>query len=173
MHATTFLLRFLCLGALALALESLLWTQPYLSTPLLHALAQAAAWVASGFGAAPVTEGAHIFNPVGVTVIVAPVCSTEDIMLLVWAAALAFPATWRQRARAMSAAFILLPLLNVLRLGTLVWASQFKPEWFDWLHLRAGGLLLTLSALTLFLAWAAWVKIPKYEAVHAEPSGHA
>lgn len=155
-----FLLRFVVLGILALVLEAAAWHQAGFTDALLRGLAQSAALVTRSAGAEAGVEANRIYNSVGVTVHVTSACSALDVVLIVWASILAFPATGRERLMALGASLLLLQTMNVFRLAVLVWASQRQPDWFPWLHQQAGGVALTLCGIGFFLLWAARVTAP-------------
>ncbi len=151
---SAFILRFLLLLALAplpeLALAA--WA-PQLLAPWLETLAWLAAPLAGLAGASVQVNGATMILPGGATVVVIANCSGLTLMLLLGAALLAYPASARARWRGWLLGAALLQGLNLLRLASLAWLMQFRPEALHFWHRGVFETGLVLAALACFLVW--------------------
>lgn len=85
-------------------------------------------------------------------------CEGTEVLFLLVAAQLAYPATWRQRAAGMLIGTAAVFALNQLRLLILFYGLHTHRDWFSALHGLITPLALVLCTLLIFVAWTRWVQ---------------
>jgi exosortase H (IPTLxxWG-CTERM-specific) len=148
-------LRALAYLALAVALSNALLlgaVDRQLLGPLRQGIASAAAAALGLFGVDARARGDYVHLPQGAVQIV-DACTGLDASLLLAAAMLVFPASWRARLAGIAAGFATLMSLNFVRVLTLtVWAGS-SPHWFEVAHLYVWPALVVIAALATLLGW--------------------
>jgi len=84
-------------------------------------------------------------------------CNGLETALLLAAAVLAFPASWRQRAAGFFGGFAAIELLNLVRVVSLFWIGAHRPRWFGPAHALVWQSIVVLAGVALFVAWASLV----------------
>jgi exosortase H (IPTLxxWG-CTERM-specific) len=90
------------------------------------------------------------------------------VTVLLWAAVLSFPATWRQRAAGLAAGGAAIHGVNVIRIISLFYLGQWNMSVFEFAHMYLWESLIMIDALVVFWTWAWLVKKPG-----AIPQAHA
>lgn len=80
-------------------------------------------------------------------------CNGVEALLVLAAAMLAWPASWRQRVAGLVLGAVAIQALNLARVVSLFYLGQWNREWFDWAHLYAWQALIMLDALIVWLLW--------------------
>jgi exosortase H (IPTLxxWG-CTERM-specific) len=81
-------------------------------------------------------------------------CNGVEAMLILFAAVLAFPASWRQRLYGLLAGIAVIQLLNLVRVVSLFWLGVHHREVFETFHAAVWQTLLILVAVGLFVLWS-------------------
>ncbi len=84
-------------------------------------------------------------------------CESIYATAMLWAAMLAFPATWKQRIVGMISGAVILFLINIVRVITMFYIGTYFPSLFDMVHIYAWQALFILITLAVWLVWAAKV----------------
>ena len=84
-------------------------------------------------------------------------CNGLETALLLAAAVLAFPATWRQRAAGFFGGFAAIQLLNLVRVVSLFWIGAHRPAWFGSAHALVWQSIVVLAGVAIFVLWASRV----------------
>ena len=85
-------------------------------------------------------------------------CTAESSLILLVAAILAYPCTWRERAIGLAFGVPCLLLLNLVRLTSLFWIGLVRHELFETAHLLVWQSLMVLAVVGLWLLWTQkWV----------------
>jgi exosortase H (IPTLxxWG-CTERM-specific) len=106
------------------------------------------------FGGAAAAEFKVLRNPAtGFAITVEDTCNASNVVILLWAAVLAFPATWRQRAKGIVVGTLVLHAVNLLRIVSLFYLGQYKMEWFEFAHIYVWEGLMMLVTLVVFWNW--------------------
>ena len=94
------------------------------------------------------------------TFIVVPSCGAIEVMVIFLAAVLAFPASWRHRARGVALGLPLMYLVNIVRLACLACLGALDPggAWFNFVHEYVWQAAYVIFVV---LAWMAWVELGK------------
>jgi len=84
-------------------------------------------------------------------------CNGLETALLLAAAVLAFPASWRQRGAGFVGGFLAIELVNLVRVVSLFWIGAHRPRWFGSAHTLVWQSLVVLAGVALFVLWASIV----------------
>lgn len=99
-------------------------------------------------------------------------CEGTDVLFLLLAAVLAFPASWHARMLGAAIGVTMVFLLNQARIAALYFALRNDRNFFDLLHGYLAPAIIVLAAALFFIAWTAWC-IPNATANSANVSGQA
>ena len=98
-------------------------------------------------------------------------CNGVEAGIVLTAAMLAFPSTWREKLIGIAAGMFTVQALNLLRIVTLFYLGQWNKTWFEWAHLYLWQALIMLDVLAVFLFWLRWLTARRQTpAVQAEAS---
>jgi exosortase H (IPTLxxWG-CTERM-specific) len=93
-------------------------------------------------------------NPVtGYSIRVEDACNGSNVTILLWAAILAFPASWPQKLKGLFFCTLLLHAVNLVRIISLFYIGQLDHDWFEFAHLYAWESLIVLITLVIFWNW--------------------
>ena len=93
-------------------------------------------------------------NPAtGFSIRVLDTCNASNVTVLLWAAILAFPAPWRDKAKGLVAGTAAIHALNLLRIVSLFYLGQVSQKWFEIAHLYVWESLIVLFTLVVFWVW--------------------
>jgi len=81
-------------------------------------------------------------------------CNGAHVTILLWAAVLAFPASWVQKAKGLAVGTLAIHTVNLVRFVSLFYLGQFRQSWFDFAHLYVWESLMMLDTLVIFWTWA-------------------
>jgi exosortase H (IPTLxxWG-CTERM-specific) len=81
-------------------------------------------------------------------------CNGINVMILLWSAILAFPASWSMRGMGLLAGSLIIQALNMLRFVSLFYTGQYSMSWFDFAHGYLWESMLILDTLVVFWVWA-------------------
>lgn len=85
-------------------------------------------------------------------------CNGAHVTILLWAAVLAFPATWTQKAKGMLAGTAAIHIVNLIRFISLFYVGEYNRAWFDFAHLYLWESLMMIDTLVIFWTWAHFVR---------------
>jgi len=85
-------------------------------------------------------------------------CNGVNVTILLWAAILAFPATWAQKGKGLLAGTVAIHSVNMVRFISLYYLGQFNQRWFDFAHEYLWESLMMLDTLVVFWTWAYFVQ---------------
>lgn len=83
-------------------------------------------------------------------------CNGVEAGIILLAAMLAFPATWRQKLIGILIGLVSVEFLNIVRIVTLFYLGQWDKQMFEWVHLYIWQALIMLDVLLIFLFWLRW-----------------
>lgn len=81
-------------------------------------------------------------------------CNGIEAIMVLAAAILAFPATVRSRITGLLAGSIAISILNLIRVGSLVWLGEYHRSLFDFVHVGVWQSLVILAAVSMFVFWS-------------------
>jgi exosortase H (IPTLxxWG-CTERM-specific) len=154
--------RFLLIFAISLAvLFGLLLAPP--SVPAVdrftRGLVTVSAAVIRLFGGHAVADGDLLQDPfTRFRIQMAYGCNGAHVTILLWAAVLAFPATWKQKAMGLLAGTSAIHAVNLVRFISLFYVGIYNRSWFDFAHLYLWESLMMIDTLVIFWTWAHFVR---------------
>jgi exosortase H (IPTLxxWG-CTERM-specific) len=80
-------------------------------------------------------------------------CNAVNVTILLWAALLAFPASWKRKLVGMAAGSLIIQVVNVIRFVSLFYLGQYSMTWFDFAHAYLWESLIVLDTLVVFWYW--------------------
>ena len=81
-------------------------------------------------------------------------CNGLEAAIILAAAVVAFPATLRQRLAGLAAGFLVIEVLNLVRVVSLIWLGVHRPSVFELFHASVWQTALILVAVGLFVLWS-------------------
>jgi exosortase H (IPTLxxWG-CTERM-specific) len=81
-------------------------------------------------------------------------CSGLEAVILICAAVLAFPTTWKMRLIGVVACSAAILGLNLVRIISLFYIGQYSMDWFEWAHLYAWDILIMVDGVIAMLLWS-------------------
>jgi len=157
LRARVNMVRFLCVFMVCVGIGfSLL--QASFSRPAVNGftaiLVKGSAFLVRIFGGHAVAQQSLLRNPLtGFAIAVEDTCNASNVVILLWAAVLAFPAGWGQKVKGIAIGTVLLHAVNLLRIISLFYLGQYSTAWFDFAHLYVWEGLMMVVTLVLFWAW--------------------
>jgi exosortase H (IPTLxxWG-CTERM-specific) len=149
-----FFLLFLSIQAVLFVLE--LWQPVRVAVilPFTAGLAALSAWLVGLFDDGVVSSGivlTHVPNNFAVRIEAG--CNGVEAMIILIAAILAFPASWKHKAIGLGLGFVAIQFLNLVRIISLFYIGQWNYAVFEWSHLYLWQALILLDALIFWLVW--------------------
>ena len=95
-------------------------------------------------------------------------CNGVNVTILLWAAVLAFPASWMQKAKGLLAGSLAIQGINVVRFISLYYLLQYSRPLFDFAHEYLWESLIMLDALVVFWLWVQ--RVFRSVAAHSAPA---
>ena len=80
-------------------------------------------------------------------------CNGVEAAMILIAAMLAFPASWRYRLIGIVAGLFAVQLLNIVRVISLFYLGQWNMSVFDWAHSYLWPALIMLDVLIVWIIW--------------------
>ena len=81
-------------------------------------------------------------------------CNGIEAFMVLAAAVLAFPATFRSRLAGILAGIVAIHLLNLVRVTSLVWLGEHHRRLFDFIHVGVWQSIIILAAVSMFVFWS-------------------
>ncbi len=80
-------------------------------------------------------------------------CNGVEATMILIAAMLAFPASWKHRVIGIIAGLVAVQLLNIVRVISLFYLGQWNMPVFDWAHSYLWPALIMLDVLIVWMIW--------------------
>jgi exosortase H (IPTLxxWG-CTERM-specific) len=81
-------------------------------------------------------------------------CNGVEAMLLLAAAIIAFPATLRSRIAGLLVGCAAIQIVNLVRIGSLVWLGEHHHDLFDFVHVGVWQSVVILASVSMFIFWS-------------------
>lgn len=120
--------------------------------PFTSGLAAVASWILNLLGQQTSAFGTGISSPT-FAVDVKNGCNGIEAMLILLAAILAFPMSWRARVQGIALGTVLIQILNMIRITTLYLLGKYHPQLFDIFHNAVWQVVIVFSAVVFFFGW--------------------
>ncbi len=98
-------------------------------------------------------DGAVLRAPTGFAVEMRDGCNAVNVTIMLWAAVLAFPASWKMKALGLAAGSVIIQMVNMVRFISLFYIGQYSMSWFDFAHGYLWESLLVLDTMVVFWLW--------------------
>lgn len=160
-----FFLLFVVLLTGLFALRITTFATEWVTVPFTTLLADISGFLITAFDSSVVTEGVVIRSmETGFAVAIAPGCDGIEAVIILVAAVLAFPSSWKMKAIGVGIGFLAIQALNLVRIISLFYLGEWETmrcvagepcetTWFDWFHLYLWQALIVLDALAVWLIW--------------------
>ncbi|WP_312307327.1 exosortase H [Pulveribacter sp.] len=162
-----FFLLFLTLQLSLFGLNMLNWVQQHLVLPWTALLARICAGLVTWFDSSAAAQGKVLWNTAtGFGVSIEPGCNGIEACIVLFAAVMAFPSSWRHKLVGLAAGFAAVQALNVVRVISLFYLGQWSKEAFDFAHEFLWQGLIMLDVLVV---WLLWVRAGARDRAASEP----
>lgn len=152
-----FFLVFLSIQLTLFGLNLLSWVQQHVVLPWTALLAHICATLVIWFDSTAAAAGKVLWNTVtGFGVSIEAGCNGLEAYIVLFAAVMAFPASWRQKLTGLLAGFLAVQALNVLRVISLFYLGQWSTPVFTFAHEYLWQALIMLDVLVFWLLWVRW-----------------
>ena len=152
-----FFLIFLAWQMSLFGLNMLGWVQQHLVLPWTALLARVCAHLVLWFDTTAAAAGKVLWNTVsGFGVSIEPGCNGIEACIVLFAAIMAYPASWRHKVIGIVAGFAAVQGVNVLRVISLFYLGQWRTDVFNFAHeyLWQGPIMLDV-----LVVWLLWVRV--------------
>ena len=117
-------------------------------------LAASSAWLITTFGGLCLQRAAILSNPaLGFSMEVRDGCNGVNVVILLWAAIVAYPSKVKWTLAGMGAGLAAIQVLNLFRLISLFYLGQYSPSIFEFAHLYLWEMLIIIDAMAVFALW--------------------
>ena len=149
-----FFLIFLALQVLLLGMVELRALQQQFVLPWTHLVAMACSVLVMVFDGNAAAMNNLLWNPVtGFGVSIEPGCNGVEAYIILLAAIVAYPSTWRMRLWGLAWGFVAVQGLNVVRVISLFYLGQWNQAAFHLAHTYLWQGLIMLDVLVFWLFW--------------------
>lgn len=149
-----FLVVFFSLQALLLGIELTQPVQQHVVLPWTSLVARFCVWLVTSLDGTAASVGKLLWNPVnGFGVSIEPGCNGVEATIVLFAALVAYPASWRYRAWGFAIGFVAVQALNVLRVVSLFYLGQWNDTVFRVFHEYLWQALIMIDVLVVWLLW--------------------
>lgn len=153
-----FLVLFVLLQAVLFGAELTPWAQQYFVLPWTGALAQISTWLVTLFDPSVVAAGKVMRSTdSGFAVSIEAGCNGVEATIVLVAAMLAFPSSWKMKLWGIGLGFIAVQAVNLLRIVSLFFLGQWNFQVFEFAHLYMWQALIMLDVLIVWLLWMRYV----------------
>jgi exosortase H (IPTLxxWG-CTERM-specific) len=129
--------------------------------PFTGFIATISAWIITPFDDSVIAYGRVLRDGVGgFAVSIESGCNGVEATIVLIAAVIAFPATWRQRMVVTVLGFLAIQVANLLRIISLFYLGQWNIEVFNWIHLYLWPVLIMLDVLIVFIVYLRYISAP-------------
>lgn len=162
-----FFLLFITIQLTLFGINMLSVVQQHLVLPWTALLARICVALVTLFDSTAAAAGKVLWNTVtGFGVSIEPGCNGIEACIVLFAAVIAFPSTWRHKLVGLVAGFVAVQALNVVRVISLFYLGQWNTDVFNFAHEFLWQALIMLDVLVV---WLLWVRAGSKEQVRSEP----
>jgi exosortase H (IPTLxxWG-CTERM-specific) len=149
-----FFVGFLIVQALLFGAELTPWAQRWFVVPWTDTLATISADIVKLFDPQVVADGKILQSSRnGFAVSIEAGCNGVEATIVLVAAMLAFPATWRRKLAGLAVGIVAVQGLNVIRVISLFYLGQWSEQAFEFAHRYVWQALIMLDVLVIWLVW--------------------
>lgn len=150
--------RFIILFAVTLVtlftVEMLVPVQEHVIVPFTAMLARLSAALIVPFDSSVIAFGKVLqFKDTGFSVSIEAGCNGVEATIVLIAAVIAFPASWKARISAIGLGFLAIQVMNLVRIISLFYLGNWNMQFFTWIHLYLWPALIMLDVLIVFIVY--------------------
>jgi exosortase H (IPTLxxWG-CTERM-specific) len=135
-------------------LEMLNPVQQHVIVPFTELLARISAALILPFDDSVLAYGKILqFKDTGFAVSIEAGCNGVEATIVLIAAVVAFPASWRARTIAILLGFLAVQVMNLARIVSLFYLGNWNLDFFSWIHLYLWPALIMLDVLIVFIVY--------------------
>lgn len=135
-------------------LEMLEPVQKHVIVPFTSLLAYLSAALILPFDETAIAYGKILqFKDTGFAVSIEAGCNGVEATIVLIAAIVAFPASWRDRILAIFLGFLAIQVMNLARIISLFYLGNWNMNYFEWIHLYLWPALIMLDVLIVFVVY--------------------
>lgn len=165
-----FFLLFLTLQLTLFGINMLNWVQQHFVLPWTALLARMCAALVMWFDSTAAAQGKVLWNTAtGFGVSIEAGCNGIEACIVLFAAVMAFPATWRHKLVGLVAGFAAVQAINVVRVISLFYIGQWNMDVFNFAHEFLWQGLIMLDVLIVWLLWVRANAKPQQDPPGDEP----
>lgn len=162
-----FFLLFITIQLTLFGINMLGVVQQHLVLPWTALLARICVALVTLFDSTAAAAGKVLWNTVtGFGVSIEPGCNGIEACIVLFAAVIAFPSTWRHKLVGLVAGFVAVQALNVVRVISLFYLGQWNTDVFNFAHEFLWQALIMLDVL---IVWLLWVRAGSKTQERSEP----
>lgn len=136
------------------SLEMLNPVQEHVVVPFTTLLAKISAIIIAPFDEGVIAYGKVLqFKDTGFAVSIEAGCNGVEATIVLIAAVVAYPASWKARILAIVLGFFAIQLLNIARIISLFYLGDWDIDIFSWVHLYLWPALIMLDVLVVFIVY--------------------
>jgi exosortase H (IPTLxxWG-CTERM-specific) len=149
-----FFVVFLLLQGALFGLELTPWAQEWFVIPWTNTLASISASLVKLFDPNVIAQGKVLQSARnGFAVSIEAGCNGVEATIVLLAAILAFPASWKSKLLGLAIGVIAVQGLNIVRVISLFYLGQWNFDVFEWAHLYVWQALIMLDVMIVWLLW--------------------
>lgn len=163
-----FITIFIVVLATLFTVEMLVPVQENVIVPFTSLLARISAALILPFDDSVLAYGKVLqFKDTGFAVSIEAGCNGVEATIVLIAAVLAFPASWRARCAAIVLGFFAIQILNLARIISLFYLGNWNMVFFEWIHLYLWPALIMLDVLIVFVVYLRYLSADQPSAAAA------
>jgi exosortase H (IPTLxxWG-CTERM-specific) len=149
-----FFVVFLLLQGALFGLELTPWAQEWFVIPWTNTLASISASLVKLFDPNVIAQGKVLQSARnGFAVSIEAGCNGVEATIVLLAAILAFPASWKHKLLGLAIGVVAVQGLNIVRVISLFYLGQWNFDVFEWAHLYVWQALIMLDVMIVWLLW--------------------
>jgi len=162
-----FFLLFITIQLTLFGINMLGVVQQHVVLPWTALLARICVALVTLFDSTAAAAGKVLWNTAtGFGVSIEPGCNGIEACIVLFAAVIAFPSTWRHKLIGLVAGFVAVQALNVVRVISLFYLGQWNTQVFNFAHEYLWQALIMLDVLVV---WLLWVRAGSKAQARSEP----
>lgn len=166
-----FFLTFVALQLSLFGINMLGIVQQHVVLPWTALLARMCAALVTLFDTTAAAAGKVLWNTAtGFGVSIEPGCNGIEACIVLFAAVMAFPASWRHKLTGLGLGFVAVQGLNMVRVISLFYLGQWSTPVFNFAHEYLWQALIMLDVL---IVWLLWVRSGNKARASSEPASSA
>jgi exosortase H (IPTLxxWG-CTERM-specific) len=149
-----FFILFIVIQAGLFAVELTPWGQRWFVVPWTNMLAGLCAGIVKTFDSGVIAQGKVLHSADhAFAVTIEAGCNGVEATIVLVAAILAFPASWKHKLLGLLVGIVAVQGLNIVRVISLFYLGQWNFTAFEWAHLYVWQALIMLDVMVVWLLW--------------------